>query len=102
MKREVVVFHDEQDWISKAHGDSSATADLHEVFRYETDVEDDLVACEEAFHLFNVGDDPTFGEPDPRALEYRSKWLRSLSVGDVVEIDGRRHRCASMGWEPQE
>lgn len=25
--------------------------------------------------------------------------LRSLSVGDAVELDGRRYLCAGMGWE---
>jgi hypothetical protein len=33
------------------------------------------------------------------ALGYR---LPSLSVGDVVELDGLRWRAASLGWEPDD
>jgi hypothetical protein len=65
---------------------------------------DDLAACEQAFRLFNVGDDPEFGQPDLRAVDYRQRGNRSLSVGDVVEIrDDAGHRyyaCARTGWQP--
>lgn len=57
-------------------------------------------ACEEVFRLFNVGDDPAFGEPDPRAVAYRAQRNRSLSKGDVVCLDDRFWlACASFGWE---
>ncbi len=49
--------------------------------------------------LFNVGDDPDYGTPDPRAVIYRMRRNRSLSVGDVVSIDGRWYACRSVGWE---
>jgi hypothetical protein len=38
------------------------------------------------FDLFNIGDDPRFGTPDPRALAYRARGNRSLSVGDVLAL----------------
>jgi hypothetical protein len=52
-----------------------------------------------AFHTFNVGDDPEFGVPDPRAVEYRKRGNRSLSVGDVVQVDDTWLACASFGWD---
>lgn len=72
-----------------------------EVFTYTTrptgDTHDHVLA-DEAFELFNIGDDPAFGIPDPRAMDYRARGNRSLSVGDVVAIDGRFHSCDSGGW----
>lgn len=67
----------------------------------------DEAILEAAFHEFNVGDDPTFGEPTPAALEYRGTrrakqngyGTRSLSVGDEIRVDGRRYLCARFGWE---
>lgn len=76
---------------------------------YEYTVPDDKSArflldgrtyAEDAFHLFNVGDDPAYGTPDPRAVEYRAKRLRSLSVGDVVVVGERAYACAALGWDP--
>lgn len=68
------------------------TTDFHELRK----------AAEEAYHVFNVGDDPDFGTPDERALVYRRRGNRSLSVGDVVRVDaglGDAYlACASVGW----
>jgi hypothetical protein len=58
----------------------------------------DLAVCDEAYRLFNVGDDPEFGTPDPEAVEYRARRNRSLSVGDVVSVDGRHYACDPRGW----
>jgi hypothetical protein len=60
----------------------------------------DVEACEQVFFLLNVGDDPAFGTPDPRALEYRLKGHRSFSVGDIVTIDDRAYACAGFGFTP--
>jgi hypothetical protein len=55
-------------------------------------------AAEEAFHLLNA------------PLDLLSPWQRdivrdhrshSLSVGDVVEVDGEKYLCASRGWIKQ-
>jgi hypothetical protein len=54
--------------------------------------------AEAMFHLFNVGDDPEYGTPDPIAQEYRFRGNRSLSVGDVVEIDGRAYAVGRVGY----
>ncbi|WNV83138.1 hypothetical protein [Umezawaea sp. Da 62-37] len=74
-----------------------------EVFVYTTAAETgapdlDWVIAYEAYRLFNVGDDPQFGTPDPRAVDYRARRNRSLSIGDVIAIDGRFLSCDSRGW----
>jgi hypothetical protein len=58
-----------------------------------------LAILERMFFLFNVGDDPAFGTPDPRAVAYRRQRLRSLSMGDVVALDDVFYACASVGWK---
>ncbi len=71
------------------------------------------MTLEAYFHLFNVGDDPAFGEPDPRAITYRANRNRSLSVGDVISLTApvpsinpgvqlyatTWFACQSSGWE---
>jgi len=74
-----------------------------EVFVYTTapkaDTHDhDQSLATEAFELLNIGDDPQFGTPDPRAVAYRAPGNRSLSVGDVIAIDDRFYSCDSRGW----
>ncbi|MGL5824992.1 MAG: hypothetical protein ACRCYU_09275 [Nocardioides sp.] len=79
---------------------------LANVFDYETDLVAPLAVAEQAFHLFNVGDDPHFGTPHPTAIAYRANQLRSLSVGDVLLLEDGAHgtpvayACASVGWTP--
>ena len=54
------------------------------------------------FHTLNVGDDPSFTtDEDTRsqARAYRARGNRSLSVGDVVVIDGMAYACARFGWD---
>lgn len=66
-----------------------------------TDAEQNLPSsslAEKVYHLLNVGDDPMYGTPDERALAYRLSNYRSLSVGDVLEIDGQHLAVASMGF----
>lgn len=76
------------------HGDT-----LVEVFAYMTDTKGEAIAlADEAFHLFNIGDDAHFGRPDNRALIYRREGNRSLSVGDVVIVGDEAFACAPSGW----
>ncbi|MBS2537096.1 hypothetical protein KGQ20_30500 [Catenulispora sp. NF23] len=42
--------------------------------------------CDSVWALLNVGDDPQAGTPDPRAVNYRRRGHRSLSVGDVAAV----------------
>lgn len=75
-----------------------------EVYAYDepavTPVTSDEQIAERVFELFNIGDDPTYGEPDHRAVEYPVRRNRSLSKGDAIAIDGRFYVCASSGWTP--
>lgn len=93
----VRVFHN-ADRTAMAGGYTAEHA-VVEVYAYDdTNVTSDTELCERAFELFNGGDDG--GSVDHRALEYRDRGNRSLSVGDVVAIDGRCHACMPIGWQP--
>ena len=69
---------------------------LIKVFEYELDAPSftSLAICEQAFELFNIG---TAGP----ALAYRARKLRSLSVGDVVTLNGWPYSCESLGFRPR-
>lgn len=77
--------------------------DLRRVFRLPLTVEEQAMRvealAEKVFHLFNVGDDPAYGTPDDRAVAYRMACMRSLSKGDVLEINGTYLAVASMGFD---
>lgn len=57
-------------------------------FTFEGEGED---AAEEAFDLTN---NPC--RQEERVMIYGRK--RSVSVGDIIEVDGVEYLCASMGW----
>lgn len=75
------------------------------VFRYEWNVDavhGDLPLLERLFGLFNA-DDKVLPTCDPRRKicdQFRQAGMRSLSVGDVVWLDGRGYRCMPQGWTP--
>ena len=65
------------------------------VYTYLTEAEG-YGAAEEAFHIFNA--------PESMLEEwqqYISKGYSgpSLSVGDIVEVNGEEYLCGSVGWE---
>lgn len=60
------------------------------VFRYETDLEGEA-AAEELFDLTNNPD-----RDDERTEKCGT--IRSLSVGDIVELNNERWVCQSIGW----
>ena len=66
-----------------------------ENFKYYTHVANvDVHDMEEAFHIMNLWDD-----------EYKVEKLgrcSSMSVGDILEHDGKLYRCASFGFTPLE
>jgi hypothetical protein len=49
--------------------------------------------CDFVFWLFNVGEDT-----DPHARAYRERGNRSLSVGDVVQIEQHWFAVAAIGF----
>ena len=62
------------------------------VFTFSLDTnKDHMVLLEMIFFEFNVGEGLL-------ATAYRAKDLRSLSVGDVVIINGVSYECARFGW----
>lgn len=58
----------------------------------------DSTILNRAFEMFNG--DPGYLEKNDLyiAKRYRFAQLRSLSVGDIVEIDGSKYRCGPVGW----
>ncbi|MBQ0928593.1 hypothetical protein [Saccharopolyspora endophytica] len=58
----------------------------------------EIEVAERAYNIFTVGHTPAYGTPDPRAAAYREQGNRSLSVGDVVCVDGRFLACEPFGW----
>lgn len=70
------------------------------VYQYEcTTAGEPEDVANDAFRVFNVGDDPAFGKPDPGAQRYRALGNRSLSKGDVVQVGQTWLACASRGWD---
>ncbi len=55
-------------------------------------------ACEWVFHLSNAPDEMLDYHERELARLYRARGLASLSVGDVVEVDGARFACGGTGW----
>lgn len=67
---------------------------VYRAFDYTDDAPDaeDLIVCERAFRWFNEGDNPI-------VRKYRAAGNRSLSVGDVVVVEGRAYGVGSFGWD---
>jgi len=62
--------------------------------------EAEKVICEKAFELFNAPLEFIKGDYDYFiATDYRSKKLRSLSVGDIVQVDNVKWVCLPIGWQ---
>jgi hypothetical protein len=66
-------------------------------YRDNADDPTDMVVCERAFRWFNVGENH-----NPVVRRYRAAENRSLSVGDVVVVDGRAYGVGRFGWDTLE
>lgn len=100
----VTIWHDvERDFQDRPLGMLDGYSPGHKVvavFRYdEPDGTDPHEVANRAYHLFNVGDDPDYGVPDVRAVAYRAAENRSLSKGDIVQVDELWLACARSGWD---
>lgn len=60
----------------------------------------DAEFLERVFAMFNDHPDPNFSGDAAHTAAWYDSGLRSLSVGDVVAIDGRHYACDSHGWVP--
>jgi len=70
------------------------------VFRYRDEIGiKDSYILHRAFKMFNAP--PEALEDDELEImeKYRKEELRSLSVGDVVEIENVKYLCESAGWK---
>lgn len=56
-------------------------------------------AAEEAYHIFNAPEEMLEEWQKYIARGYKGQ---SLSVGDIVEVDGEEYLCCSFGWEKRE
>ena len=54
-----------------------------------------LEGSDAAEEMFDITNNPSRGEERVRVFESQ----RSVSVGDIVEVNGMPYLCASMGWE---
>lgn len=61
---------------------------------------DDKNILDYCFHVFNAPEEYLETKEDRRLAErYRANRLRSLSVGDVVQVRNRFWTCRSIGWD---
>jgi len=60
------------------------------------------VILDKAFKMFNAP--PEALEEDEIVImeQYRKKHLRSLSVGDVVQVEDVKYVCQSFGWKEKD
>lgn len=70
----------------------------------QADMETDkgvYAALNYAFMILNIGHETTMvtDEGKAQATAYRERKNRSLSVGDVIVIDGVAFACAALGWD---
>ena len=72
------------------------------VFSYIDYTNLDSQILDRAFEMFNAPPEFLRDKDVIIANLYRDEHLRSLSVGDVVEIDGVRHQCLGIGWDLEE
>jgi len=62
----------------------------------------DTAILNRAFMMFNVDPRDLMKNDSYIAKRYRNRArLRSLSVGDIVEIDGNKYRCMPEGWRAE-
>lgn len=64
-------------------------------FAKDTDPED---ACERLFHILNAPDE-LLSDAERQVLGDYHRSHPSLSMGDVVEINGKRYACDHVGWK---
>ena len=69
---------------------------------FEAEAESALTLCDRVFAALNAPAPAPVGTLDvPHILAYHQTYP-SLSVGDIVEVDGKRYVCQTVGWLPLE
>jgi hypothetical protein len=95
----IVYLNVEKDAFERPAGMLDGYAPGHKVlpvFAYATDHTDPL---NEAFELFNAPEDYLSELGQKIQRRYYANGLRSLSVGDVVQVDGQLSAVARFGWD---
>ncbi|MFI9410120.1 hypothetical protein [Nocardia gamkensis] len=84
--------------------DAPVTLAYTYLLRADPVTDTDAVVLERVFAAFN--DHPEHADDQIHTDTWYAKGmqgvtgLRSLSVGDIVELDDRHYACASTGWSP--
>ena len=92
---DVRIYYTVSDEFSKALMGEDTRKKLVISFSCFVDMPDDLAEyCDIVFNCMNIKDSM---DATPFMLG-----VRSMSVGDVVEIDGRAFLCCSVGWKEGE
>jgi hypothetical protein len=72
---------------------------LRRVYSYEAPTSSGLFQlADEAFHAFNAPPELVMPVYCPIAEAYRAARLRSLSIGDVLQVDDSWLACAATSW----
>jgi hypothetical protein len=69
---------------------------------FEAEAESALVLCDRVFAALNSPGPVPVGTLDAVHIAAYHKVYPSLSVGDIVEVDGKRYVCQTAGWLPLE
>ena len=56
--------------------------------------------AEQMFHIFNAPEEMLSNWEQELAADFRKDGNYSLSVGDVVEVDGKQFLCEAYDWKP--
>ena len=77
-----------------AYGDPLAQA-----LEFDLETEDVNMALDCTFHGLNVDESPGLGTLTSKDILHYHMEFPSLSVGDVVEVNGYKYACEPMGWK---
>lgn len=67
---------------------------------FEAEAESPLVLCDQVFAALNCDTPAPVGTLDRTRIKAYRKVFPSLSVGDIVEVDGQKYDCRDVGWLP--
>lgn len=73
------------------------------VFATDQPAADPAAVCTEVHRLLTTGDAPCDRWPDPRAVDYRARGNRGLSLGDLIAITGptgTTHYALTLTYTP--
>lgn len=72
---------------------------LEQALEFDLETEDVNMALDCTFHALNVDNSPGFGTLTSAAILRYHLQYPSLSVGDVVEVNGYKYACEPTGWK---